>query len=158
MATLLRKELRKPETYKSSGLMPTVTAWCLGMSNESDDLKRIRERKIKALLKEQERREATESLVADREKEREQLIQHLFLPDAVTYLEELRKTKPQIANRIEDLAIALYLRRQLINRIPKNGVILVQRKLEGVEPKITVKRRGEDEVSFYEAVRKDLAE
>ncbi|MFX1510730.1 MAG: DNA-binding protein [Promethearchaeota archaeon] len=128
------------------------------MSKDADELKRIRERKIQALLKEQERRDAIKDEVAEREKEREKIVAALFLPEAVSYLEELKKTKPTIAYRIEDLAITLYLRRQLINRIPKEGVILVQRKLEGVEPKITVKRRGEDEVSFYEAVKKDLAE
>lgn len=127
------------------------------MSQDADELKRIRERKMQALIKEQERRAAIKDEVEEREKEREQIIDALFLPDAVAYLQELKKTKPTIAHRIEDLAIALYLRRQLINRIPKSGVILVQRKLEGVEPKITVKRRGEDEVSFYEAVKKDLA-
>lgn len=127
------------------------------MSQDADELKRLRERKMKALIKEQERREAIKDEVVEREKEREKIIEALFLPDAVAYLEELKKTKPIIAHRIEDLAIALYLRRQLINRIPKTGVILVQRKLEGVEPKITVKRRGEDEVSFYEAVKKDIA-
>ena len=127
------------------------------MEQDANELKRLRERKIKALIKEQERREAVKDEVAEREKERERIIEALFLPDAVAYLEELKKTKPIIANRIEDLAITLYVRRQLINRIPKTGVILVQRKLEGVEPKITVKRRGEDEVSFYEAVKKDIA-
>ena len=127
------------------------------MSQDADELKRLRERKMKALIKERERREAIKDEVVEREKEREKIIEALFLPDAVAYLEELKKTKPIIAHRIEDLAIALYLRRQLINRIPKTGVILVQRKLEGVEPKITVKRRGEDEVSFYEAVKKDIA-
>ncbi len=128
------------------------------MSQDADELKRIRERKIQALIKEQERREAVKGEVEEREKEREKVIEALFLPDAVAYLKELKKTKPTIAHRIEDLAITLYLRRQLINRIPRTGVIMVQRKLEGVEPKITVKRRGEDEVSFYEAVKKDLAE
>jgi DNA-binding TFAR19-related protein (PDSD5 family) len=128
------------------------------MSQDADELKRLRERKMKALIKEQERREAIKDEVAEREKEREKIVEALFLPDAVAYLEELKKTKPIIAHRIEDLAITLYLRRQLINRIPKTGVILVQRKLEGVESKITVKRRGEDEVSFYEAVKKDIAE
>jgi DNA-binding TFAR19-related protein (PDSD5 family) len=127
------------------------------MSQDADELKRIRERKMQALIKEQERRAAIKDEVEEREKEREQIIDALFLPDAVAYLKELKKNKPTIAHRIEELAIALYLRRQLINRIPKSGVILVQRKLEGVEPKITVKRRGEDEVSFYEAVKKDLA-
>ena len=127
------------------------------MSQDADELKRLRERKMKALIKEQERREAIKDEVEEREKEREKIIEALFLPDAVAYLEEVKKTKPVIAHRIEDLAITLYLRRQLINRIPKTGVILVQRKLEGVESKITVKRRGEDEVSFYEAVKKDIA-
>ncbi len=127
------------------------------MSQDSDELKRIRERKLQALIKDQERREEIKGEVEEREKEREKIIEALFLPDAVAYLEELKKTKPTLAHRIEDLAITLYLRKQLINRIPKTGVILVQRKIEGVEPKITVKRRGEDEVSFYEAVKKDLA-
>ncbi len=128
------------------------------MSDEAEELKRLRDRKMQALIKEQKQREASKAKIEEREKEREQLIRSIFLPDAVAYLEELRKTKSQIANRIEDLAIALFLRRQIVNRIPKMGVILVQRKLEGIEPKIMVKRRGEDEVSFYEAVRKDLAE
>lgn len=128
------------------------------MSNDADELKRIRERKIQALLKEQKRLEAAKDAKVERDKERDQLVQTIFLPDAVTYLQELKKTKPEIATRIEELAIALFLRRQLFNRIPKTGVQLVQRKLEGIEPKITVKRRGEDEISFYEAVKKDLAD
>lgn len=128
------------------------------MSNDADELKHIRERKIQALMKEQQRVEAAKDAKVERDKERDQLVQTIFLPDAVAYLEELKKVKPAIVKRIEDLAIALYLRRQLFNRIPKTGVQLVQRKLEGVEPKITVKRRGEDEISFYEAVKKDIAD
>ncbi len=131
------------------------------MPQDADELKRIRERKMQSLLKEQAQQEAlrleTEERIKQRETEREKIIEALFLPDAVIYLNELKQIKPVVAERIEDLAIALYLRGQLINRIPKTGVILVQRKLEGVESKITVKRRGEDEVSFYEAVKKDLA-
>jgi DNA-binding TFAR19-related protein (PDSD5 family) len=131
------------------------------MSKDTDELKRIRERKMQALIKEQARREAlkleNEERIKQRETKRGKIVEKLFLPDAVAYLNELKQTKPAVAERIADLAIALYMRGQLINRIPKTGVILVQRKLEGVEPKITVKRRGEDEVSFYEAVKKDLA-
>ena len=128
------------------------------MSKEGDELQRIRERKMKALVQERQQQEALKSVKADREKERDYLIKAIFLPDAVAYLEALHKTKPDIAARIEDIAITLFSRRQLITQIPKTGVILVQRKLEGVESKITVKRRGEEEVSFYEAMRKDLAE
>ena len=149
--------MRRPEIYKSSEQVPVLLLWWSLMS-ESNELKRIREQKIKALVKEQQRREALKEVKTQHEKEREQLIRLIFLPDAVAYLKSLYKTKPELATRIEDIAITLYSRGQLITRIPKTGVILVQRKLEGVEPKITVKRRGEDEVSFYEAVRKDLAE
>jgi DNA-binding TFAR19-related protein (PDSD5 family) len=110
------------------------------MSKEADELQRIRERKMKALVQEQQRQEALKTIKTEREKEREYLIKAIFLPDAVTYLEALHKTKPDLAARIEDIAITLYSRRQLITRIPKTGVILVQRKC------------------FYEAVRKDLSE
>ncbi|MFX0167828.1 MAG: DNA-binding protein [Candidatus Hodarchaeota archaeon] len=149
--------MRKPEIYKSSEQVPLLVAWWFAMS-ESEELKRIREQKLKALVQEQQRREALKEVKTQREKERDELIRLIFLPDAVTYLETLHKTKSELASRIEDIAITLYSRGQLFTRIPKTGVILVQRKLEGVEPKITVKRRGEDEVSFYEAVRKDLTE
>ena len=124
----------------------------------TDELERIRRRKMQALIDAQRDREETKEVVDEREKERVKLVTALFMPDAIDYLNQLKNTKPQLVRRIEDLAIALYLRRQLVDRIPKMGVILVQRKLEGVEPKITVKRRGEEAVSFYEAVRKDLEE
>jgi DNA-binding TFAR19-related protein (PDSD5 family) len=128
------------------------------MNDKPDELARIRKRKMEALLKAQKVREEVEAASAERSKQREQVLQAIFEPDAFSYLKELKITKPQIAKKIEDVALALYLRQQLISPIPKMGVILVQRKLEGVEPTITVKRRGEDAVSFYEAVRKDLAE
>ncbi len=128
------------------------------MNDKPDELARIRKRKIEALLKAKKQREEVEAASAERIKQREQILQAIFEPDAYTYLQELKTTKPQIANKIEDVALALYLRQQLLSPIPKMGVILVQRKLEGVEPTIKVKRRGEEAVSFYEAVRKDLAE
>lgn len=128
------------------------------MPKDTDELARIRKRKMEALMQESQRREEIKTVAVEKDKEREHLIKTIFLPEAVTYLKELERAKPQVAKRIEDLAILLYLRRQLTMRIPKEGVVLVQRRLEGVEPKITVKRRGEDAVSFYEAVRKDLAE
>ena len=60
------------------------------MSKESDELKRIRERKLQALIAEQQRREAANSVKTEREKEREQVVQAIFLPDAVDYLKELK--------------------------------------------------------------------
>ncbi|MFX1561730.1 MAG: DNA-binding protein [Promethearchaeota archaeon] len=128
------------------------------MSEEPDELARIRQRKIHALVEEKRRQEVAKEAKAVQKKEREKLLRIIFMPDAIAYLEELRKSKPQLASRIEDIAILLYSQQQLPGQIPKMGVLLVQRRLEGVESRITVKRRGEDAVSLYEAVRKDLSE
>jgi len=128
------------------------------MSEEPDELARIRQRKIHKLVEEKHRQEAAKEAKTVQDKERKKLLQIIFMPDAIEYLGELRKNKPQLASRIEDIAILLYSQQQLPGQIPKMGVFLVQRRLEGVESSITVKRRGKDAVSLYEAVRKDLTE
>lgn len=128
------------------------------MPNESDELSLIRRRKLQAILKEKKQQEAAREVEEEQEQRRQQLLREIFMPDAFSYLVELRQTKPHLATRIEDIALSLFLRRQLVRKIPKIGVLQVQRRLEGVEPKIMVKRRGEDAISFYESVRKDLEE
>jgi DNA-binding TFAR19-related protein (PDSD5 family) len=125
---------------------------------ESDELAEIRQRKLQALLERQRRQEAAKQAEAEQVKEREKLIQTIFMPDAVAYLNEMQKSKPQLAKQIEDIAIMLYSEEQLLEPIPKEGVQLVERRLEGVESRITVKRRGKEATSLYEVVRKDLTE
>ena len=126
--------------------------------SDTDELARIRQRKIEALREQQRRQEAVKRAEAERAKEREKLVQAIFMPDAVAYLNQMRQSKPQLATQIEDIAIMLFSEQQLVEPIPKAGVQLVERRLEGVESRITVKRRGRDATSLYEAVRKDLTE
>lgn len=126
--------------------------------SDADELARIRQRKLQALLEQQRRQEAAKHAEAEHAKEREKLVQTIFMPDAVAYLNQLRQSKPQLATQIEDIAIMLFSEQQLVEPIPKEGVQLVERRLEGVEPRITVKRRGKEAASLYEVVRKDLTE
>lgn len=128
------------------------------MSDDTDELSLIRRRKMQAILKEKKQLEAAKEVEEEQEQRRQLLLQEIFMPDAISYLTELKQTKPHLARRIEDIALTLFLQRQLVRKIPKIGVLQVQRRLEGVEPKIMVKRRGEEAVSFYESVRKDLEE
>ncbi len=128
------------------------------MSDESDELSLIRRRKLQSIFRKKKQQEIAREAEEVQEQQRQQLLLEIFMPDATTYLAALRQTKPHLATRIEDIALTLFLRRQLVRRIPKIGVLQVQRRLEGVEPKIMVKRRGEDAISFYESVRKDLEE
>jgi DNA-binding TFAR19-related protein (PDSD5 family) len=126
--------------------------------SDTDELTRIRQRKLQALLEQRRRQEAATQAEAEKGKEREKLVQAIFMPDAVTYLSQMRQTKPQLATQIEDIAIMLFSEQQLVEPIPKAGVQLVERRLEGVESRITVKRRGREASSLYEVVRKDLTE
>jgi DNA-binding TFAR19-related protein (PDSD5 family) len=126
--------------------------------SDTDELTRIRQRKLQALLERQRQQEAAKQAVAEKAKEREKLVQAIFMPDAVTYLNQMRQTKPQLATQIEDIAIMLFSEQQLVEPIPKEGVQLVERRLEGVESRITVKRRGREATTLYETVRKDLTE
>jgi len=126
--------------------------------SDTDELARIRQRKLQALLEQQRRQEAAIQAEAEQAKEREKLIQAIFTPDAVAYLNQMQESRPQLATQIEDIAIMLFSEQQLVEPIPKAGVLLVERRLQGIEPRITVKRRGKEATSLYEVIRKDLTE
>jgi len=150
--------VRFAETYKSAGKLPLLGGKGWQRMSDADELARIRQRKLQALREQQRQQEAAKQAEAEQAKEREKLIQSIFLPDAVAYLNEMRQSKPELATQIEDIAIMLFSEQQLFEPIPKTGVQLVERRLGGVESRITVKRRGKEATSLYEVVRKDLTD
>ena len=87
---------------------------------------------MQAILKQKKQQEAAKEVEEEQEQRRQLLLREIFMPDALSYLAELRDTKPHLARRIEDIALTLFLQRQLIRKIPKIGVLQVQRRLEGV--------------------------
>ena len=52
------------------------------MTDESEELERIRRRKMQALIDAQRDREETKEVVDEREEERVKLVTALFMPDA----------------------------------------------------------------------------
>jgi len=159
----------RPETYKrgvgvavvlrEGVALPGVRdADAVADAGDDEELARIRRRKLQALLEERRRREEARREVEARAERRQRLLRAIFEPGALAYLEKLKVSKPGLAARIEDIALYLFMRRQLVYRITREGVVAVQRRLEGVGPRIMVKRRGEEAVSLYEAVRRDLSE
>lgn len=116
------------------------------MSDE--ELEAIKRRKMMELMQrnlvqkqQKEKPENTQSEYAER---KEMVLKYVLLLDALNYLENLRKTKPKIAEQIEDAIIVLVAQKRIQRKLDKIDIMRVERKLEGVEPRIMFKPRGED--------------
>lgn len=125
-----------------------------------DELEAIKRRKMMELMHKYLAQKQQEDKQEDAQKEmtekKEMVLKYVMLPDALSYLENLRKNKPKIVEQIEDAVIVLVAYRRLQRKIDKIDVIRIERKLEGVEPRIMFKRRGEDHAIDIEEKLKGL--
>ncbi len=125
-----------------------------------DELEAIKRRKMMELMHKYLAQKQQEDKQEDAQKEltekKEMVLKYVMLPDALSYLENLRKTKPKIVEQIEDAIIVLVAYRRLQRKIDKIDVMRIERKLEGVEPRIMFKRRGEDHAIDIEEKLKSL--
>ncbi|MFB0560945.1 MAG: DNA-binding protein [Candidatus Lokiarchaeia archaeon] len=129
-----------------------------------DELETIKRRKMMELMqkylaqKQQEDKQKDEQEDAQKElaEKKEMVLRYVMLPDALSYLENLRKTKPKIVEQIEDAIIVLVANRRLQRKIDKIDIMRIERKLEGVEPRIMFKKRGEDHAIDIEEKLKSM--
>lgn len=125
-----------------------------------DELEAIKRRKMMELMHKYLAQKQQEDKQEDAQKEltekKEMVLKYVMLPDALSYLENLRKNKPKIVEQIEDAVIVLVAYRRLQRKIDKIDVMRIERKLEGVEPRIMFKRRGEDHAIDIEEKLKGL--
>ncbi|MCD6381085.1 MAG: hypothetical protein J7L50_02025 [Candidatus Odinarchaeota archaeon] len=96
------------------------------------------------------RREKTKEL----EGKVESIIRNILYPDAYDYLMGLEKEEVEVANKIKNMVVNLYLRG--IRRIDRITLRLIERKIRGEEPKIFVKRRGEEIMELKSAIKKRI--
>ncbi|WXG40021.1 MAG: DNA-binding protein [Candidatus Freyarchaeum deiterrae] len=117
------------------------------MSDE--ELEAIKRRKMMELmhknLAQKQQKEKQETAQSEQEEKKEAVLKYVLLPDAQNYLENLRKTKPKIGEQIEDAIIILVAQRKIPRKLDKIDIMRAERKLEGVEPRIMYKKRGEEE-------------
>ena len=66
----------------------------------------------------------------------------------------LEKEEVEVANKIKNMVVNLYLRG--IRRIDRITLRLIERKIRGEEPKIFVKRRGEEIMELKSAIKKRI--
>jgi len=123
-----------------------------------DELERIKLKKMEELRKQMELKQKLEE---DRKKSgetRKKVLVAVLEPPAFQYLEELRKRDAPTAGEIENLVIRLALSRQLKYKLDQIDLEALERRIKGIEPKITIKRRGSDEIDLTEKLKEDADE
>ncbi|MEX2705093.1 MAG: DNA-binding protein [Candidatus Freyrarchaeum guaymaensis] len=125
-----------------------------------DELEAIKRRKMLELMQktlaQKQQKEKQENVQKELAEKKQMVLGYVMLPEALSYLEHLRKAKPKIAEQIEDAIIMLVAYRRLQRRLTKIDIMRIERKLEGVEPRIVYKKKGEDKSIDIEERLKSL--
>ncbi|MFX1466160.1 MAG: DNA-binding protein [Promethearchaeota archaeon] len=127
---------------------------------DDSELEKIKERKRAELLKaleakkkEDEMKKAQEKQEKDLNARKKQLIQQLLMPDAVVYLNTIRRNNESLASKIEDTIMVMYVNHLIDERLTLVDVKAVERRYTGKESSIMVKRRGEDPKTLSEDLK-----
>ena len=118
---------------------------------DDSELEKIRERKrahlqkaLEAKKKEEESKKDEEIKAKTLEERKKQLIQQLLMPDALVYLNNIRKNNEPLANKIVDTIMVMYVNHLIDEKVTLVDVKAVERRYTGQESSIMVKRRGKD--------------
>ncbi len=118
---------------------------------DDSELEKIRERKrahlqkaLEAKKKEEESKKDEEIKAKTLEERKKQLIQQLLMPDALVYLNNIRKNNEPLANKIVDTIMVMYVNHLIDEKVTLVDVKAVERRHTGQESSIMVKRRGKD--------------
>ena len=88
------------------------------------------------------------------ERKVEILLRNVLHPDAYDYLTRVEKEDSEVASKIKNVVLNLYLRG--FRKIDRLTLRLIERKIKGEEPKIFVKRRGEEVMELKSAIKKRI--
>ena len=125
-----------------------------------DELEAIKRRKMLELMQktlaQKQQKEKQGNAQKELAEKKQLVLGYVMLPEALSYLEHLRKAKPKIAEQIEDAIIMLVAYRRLQRRLTKIDIMRIERRLEGVEPRIVYKKKGEDKPIDIEEKLKSL--
>jgi programmed cell death protein 5 len=120
-----------------------------------DELERIKLRKMEELRKQMELREKLQQDKKKSGETKKKVLTTVLEPAAFQYLEELRKKDAPTAEEIENVIIRLVLSQQLRYRLEQIDIEALERRIKGIEPKITIKRRGSNEIDLTEKLKQD---
>jgi len=133
--------------------------------SDQDELEKIKQRKLKRFLeraeqlksKEQQSQINQEEQVTKVQEARSQILSKVLDPEARQYLTYLNETKPNTAQKIESTILPLVLQNRIFY-VSKIDIRALERRIEGVEPSILVKRRGKKIKTLSESMRSEELE
>jgi DNA-binding TFAR19-related protein (PDSD5 family) len=128
--------------------------------SDQDELEKIKQRKLKRLLERAEKMQSMKDKEEEVQQEQETrakearsyILARTLDREASNYLAQLRNAKPETAQQIESIIVTLVLQKRL-DYVTKVHIRALERRIEGVEPSILVKRRGKEAETLSDAIR-----
>ena len=125
--------------------------------NEEYELEKIRMKKLQALMEALKRNQTSQEKVTNIWEKVDYILKAVLMPDGYTYLNQLKMNEPQVYNwiinelispdvieNIDYLLAIISQRGGVPRRIPKDVIILLERKAKGIKSKIQVKQGDGD--------------
>jgi len=134
--------------------------------SEDDELEALRKKRrnkfmnrITQAKKHEESKKEQDDLIQKQkielDEKKERVMDQLLLPDALDYYKNLKKNNPAMAETIENALIYMLTNNQLVNKLQKNELYVLVRKLSGQEPTIKVKRHEDEEAVDFQTKLKE---
>ena len=113
------------------------------LTDDDHDLAMIRRKKMARLVEREKQLQAEKEQEEKVGAERSKLLKRFLAPDALSYLEGLKKREPPVGKQVEDVLLYLVVYRGLRQIISQIDVRYIERQVKGEETKIRVQRDGE---------------
>lgn len=125
------------------------------MSNEQDELERLRHRKMAQMMKRIDTQKKEEELKKTKTEKEDQFLTILMTPDALSYYKtQILPSRPLVAKRILETLQYLVQTEIIQSKLTKEQLIIIDRKLSGIGPNIKIKRSGKEYTDIASELRR----
>jgi DNA-binding TFAR19-related protein (PDSD5 family) len=120
-----------------------------------DEMELLRHEKMLQMMKRIEEQKKIEESKKEKDNKEDQFLKDLMMPDAYQYYKEtILPQRPHIAMRIVEVLQYIISSGALPEKITKEEIIFIDRRLSGVGPSIKVKRPGKEFTDIATEMRK----
>ena len=121
-----------------------------------DEMERLRHEKMLQMMKRIGEQKKLEDSNKEKDSKEDQFLKDLMMPDAYQYYKEtILPQRPHIAMRIVEVLHYIISSGALAEKMTKEELIFIDRRLSGVGPSIKVKRHGKELTDIASEFRKN---
>jgi DNA-binding TFAR19-related protein (PDSD5 family) len=125
---------------------------CMNM----DEMEQLRHEKMLQMMKRIEEQKKAEESKKVKENKEDQFLKELMMPDAYQYYKEIiLPQRPHIAMRIVEVLQYIISSGALPEKVTKEEIIFIDRRLSGIGPSIKIKRPGKEFTDIASELRKN---